>query len=68
MDVAVPFEAEANELGMGYSLFLADLLAARYQLPLPSQRQTKRHRALPSQAALPLPSQHEEVPRLSRAS
>ena len=69
MDVAGPFEAEANQAGVGFSLFLADILADRYQLPLPSQRQPiKRDRVAQGQAALPIGTPAEEVSRLGRAS
>lgn len=69
MDVAVRFEAEANPSGVGYSLFLADILADRYELPLPSKRPSaKRERMARGQAALPIDGPVEEVPPLSRAS
>lgn len=69
VDVAKRFEAEANEAEAGYSLFLADLLAERYQLPLPSQRQhPKRDRVGRGQATLPIDAPVEEVSPLSRAS
>lgn len=69
LDVAELFEDEANRSGLNYSHFLADMLADRYQLPLPSQRQqSKRDRVAHGQGALPISGQGEEVSPLSRAS
>ena len=69
MDVAARFETEATESGVGYSLFLADILAQRYQLPMPSRRQpVRRDRVAHGQAALPLGAPAGEVSPLSRAS
>lgn len=68
LDVAGRFEAEANQSGVGYSLFLADMLAERYQLPLASKRQPRRDRGAHGQAALPIGGQTGEVSPLSRAS
>jgi hypothetical protein len=69
VDVAARFRAEADEAEMGYSLFLADLLADRYQLPLASKRQQpRRDRVTRGQAELPIDGPVEEVPPLSRAS
>jgi hypothetical protein len=54
-DVATAFEAEVADKGeeFSYSLFMADLLAARYQLPLPSER-NKRALGAQGQGVLPL--------------
>jgi hypothetical protein len=56
-DVAAAFEAEVARKGadLSYSLFLTDLLAERYGLPLPSQR-TRRggHPTTEEQEVLPL--------------
>jgi hypothetical protein len=69
VDVATRFEAEAGPTGIGYSLFLADVLADRYQLPLPSKRQqSKQDRVASGQSALPIDGPAEEVSRLERAS
>lgn len=55
-DVAAAFEKEVADLGPDwtYSLFLADLLAARYDLPLPSQRHRRSHATTDEQEVLPL--------------
>jgi hypothetical protein len=59
-DIAAAFEAEVASKGedFSYSLFMADLLADRYGLPLPSQRHRRGH----------LTSQQQEVLPLERAS
>lgn len=55
-DVATAFEREFAGLGpdLSYSLFLADLLAERYGLPLPSQRHRRGHPVTEGQEVLPL--------------
>jgi hypothetical protein len=55
-DVAAAFEHEVAERGpdWSYSQHLADLLAERYGLPLPSQRHRRGHPTTDQQGVLPL--------------
>ncbi len=55
-DVAAAFEQEVADRGpdWSYSQHLADLLAERYGLPLPSQRHRRGHATTDQQGVLPL--------------
>lgn len=54
-DVAALFEEDAHRLGLSYSQYMADVLAERYDRPLPSQRfRTKKQMRAEAQEVLPL--------------